>query len=63
MHYKGRLRRKTVFYDELKSEMYVHGAGDFFTCLCDFNGHVGRHINGFDGVHEGHSVGLNNLKG
>ena len=24
---------------------------DLVVCLGDFNGHVGRHIDGFDGVH------------
>ena len=27
----------------------MHSAGDFDICLDDFNGHVGRHIDGFDG--------------
>ena len=32
-------------------------------CLDDFNGHVGRHIDGFDGVHGGHGVVQRNLEG
>ena len=31
-------------------------------CLGDFNGHVGRYINGFDGVHGGYGVGQRNLE-
>ena len=29
----------------------------------DFNGHVGRHIDGFDVVHGGYGVGQRNLEG
>ena len=31
--------------------------------LGDFNGHVGSHIGGFDGVHGGYGVGQRNLEG
>ena len=31
--------------------------------LGGFGGHVGRHIDGFDGVHEGYGVGERNLEG
>ena len=27
----------------------MHSAGDLVMCLGDFNGHVGKHIDGFDG--------------
>ena len=33
---------------------------DLVVCIGDFNGHVGRHI---DGVHGGHGVGQRNLEG
>ena len=29
----------------------MHSAGDLVMCWGDFNGHVGRHIDGSDGVH------------
>ena len=45
------MEQKQSFYDELKCEWYVHSAGDLVMCLADFNGHVGRHIDGFGGVH------------
>ena len=38
-------------------------AGDLVMCLGDFNGHIGRQFDGFDGVHEGFGVGLRNLEG
>ena len=41
---------KQSFYDEIKSECDMHSAGDLVMCLGDINGHVGRHIDRFDGV-------------
>ena len=32
-------------------------------CMGDFNGHVGRHIDGIDGAHGGYCVGQRNLEG
>ena len=37
----------------------MHSADDLVMCLGDFNGHVGKHINGFDG---GYGVGLRNFE-
>ena len=41
----------------------MHFADDLVIWLDDFNGHVGRHINGFDGVHGGYGVGQRDLMG
>ena len=41
----------------------MHSEGDIVMCLGDLNGHVGRHIDGFDGVHGGLGVGQSNLEG
>ena len=41
----------------------MYSADDLVMCLGDFNGHVDRHIAGFDGVHEGYGVGQRNLEG
>ena len=54
---------KLYFYDELKGELDMHSADDLVMCLGDFNGHVGRNIDGVDGVHGGYRVGQRNLKG
>ena len=43
--------------------MGIHSADDLVMCLGDFNGHVGKHIDGFDGVHGGYGVGQSNLEG
>ena len=37
------------FYDERKGEWDMHSADDFVMCFGDFNGHIGRHIDGFMG--------------
>ena len=57
------LEEKQSLYDELKCEWDMHSAGEIAMCCADFNGHVGRHIYGFDGVHGGFGVCLRNLKG
>ena len=41
----------------------MHSAGDLVMCLGDINGHVGRHIGGFNGDHGGYGVGYRNLEG
>ena len=54
---------KQSFYDEQKCEWDMHSADDLVMCLGDINEHVGRHIDGFDGVHERFGVGHRNLHG
>ena len=41
----------------------MHSANDLVMSLGDYNGYVGRHIEGFDGVHRGYGVGQRNLEG
>ena len=41
----------------------MHSAEDLVIFLGDFNGHVGTHIDGFDGMHVGEGVGHRNLEG
>ena len=41
----------------------MHSTGDSVMCLGVFNGHVGRHIDGFNGIHGGYGVGQRNLEG
>ena len=57
------LGKKHSFYDELKCEWDMHYVDDLAMCLDDINGHVGRHNDGFDGVHGGYFVGQRNLDG
>ena len=53
----GRYCGKQSFCDELKGEWDMFSAGDLVMCLDDFNGHYGRHIDGFDGVIGAYGVG------
>ena len=53
------LEEKQTSNDELKCEWDMHTAEYLVMCLGDLNGHTGRHIDGFDGLH----VGQRNLKG
>ena len=46
------------FYDELKCEWDMHSADDLFMFICDFNGHICRHV---DGVHGGYGIGWRNF--
>ena len=41
----------------------MHSTCDLVMCLGNFNGRVGRHIDGYDGVHGGYGVGQRNLDG
>ena len=38
----------------------MHSADNFVMRLGDINGHVGRHIYGFEGEHGGYGVGQRN---
>ena len=57
------LQEKQSLYDELKGAWDMHSAGDLVMCMGDFDGHISRHIDGVDGVHEGFGVGQRNLEG
>jgi len=54
---------KDVFYDKMVSEWDLSTAKEFVLGLGDFNGHVGKWTEGFEGVHGGNGVGKRNLKG
>ena len=44
------VQKKKLFY-YLKGEWNMHSAGDLVMCMGDINGHMGRHVDGFYGVH------------
>ena len=56
------LEEEQSFYDKLKCEWDVHSAVDLVMCLGDFSGHVGRHMDGFDGIHGEYGAGQRNLE-
>ena len=53
---------KKPFYDKLKCEWDMDSADDVVMCLGDFNGHVGRHIDRFYGMHGGYGVCQRNME-
>ena len=63
LHNEENVFRKNNLYDELKGEWDMHSADDLVMCLSEFSGHIGRHVDGFDGVHGGYDVGQRNLEG
>ena len=41
----------------------MHSVDYLAICMGDINGHISRHIDGFDGVLGGYGVGQRNLEG
>lgn len=54
---------KENFYVELESEWDLKGKNEVVFVLGDFNGHVGKESEGFDGVHGGNGIGIRNVEG
>ena len=54
---------KERFYDDLRSEWDLHNMGDLVLGMGDFNGHVGKRIEGYEGVHGGNGIGERNVEG
>ena len=53
---------KEHFYDDLRSEWYLHSVGGL-QGMGDFNGHVGKWIEGYEGVRGGNGTGDTNVEG
>ena len=53
---------KDQFYDDMASEWDLQNPGKVVLGLGDFNEHVGRRINGFEGVHGGYGIGKTNVE-
>ena len=54
---------KDCFYDEMESEWDLGNSSEITFALGDFNGHVGRYVEGFEGVHGGNGIGKINGEG
>ena len=54
---------KVCFYDEMASEWDLGSSGEIIFSLGDFNGHVGKFVEGFEGVHGGNGIGKRNAEG
>ena len=53
---------KERFYDDLRSEWDLHSVGELVLGKGDFNEHVGKRIEGYEGVHEGNGIGERNVE-
>ena len=54
---------KERFYDDLRSEWDLHNMGELVLGTGDFNGQVGKRIEGYEGVHGGNGIGERNMEG
>ena len=54
---------KDQFYNDMASEWDLQSPGEVALGLGDFNGHAGRWIDGFEGVHGGYGIGKRNFEG
>ena len=54
---------KVRFYDEMGSEWDLGSSSEIIVSLRDFNGHVGKCAEGFEGVHGGNGAGKRNAEG
>ena len=62
--HSGRMSvKKEHFYDDLRSEWDLHSVGELVLGMGDFNGHVGKRIEGYEGVHGGNGIGERNVEG
>ena len=49
--------QKNKFYDELVQEWDMKGTKELTLGIGDFNGHVGKKVDGFEGVHGRNGIG------
>ena len=54
--------QKSKFYDELVHEWDLKGTKELTLGIEDFNGHVGKKVDGFEGVHGGNRIEEQNLE-
>ena len=52
---------KEHFYDDLRSEWDLHSVGALVLGMGDFNGHVGKRVEGYEDVHGGNGIGERNM--
>ena len=53
---------KVRIYDEMASESDLGSFSEFIVRLRDFNGHLGKCDEGFEGVHGGNGIGKRNAE-
>ena len=55
--------KKDKFYDELVCKWDTKGTKELILGIEDFNGHVGKKMDGFESVYGGNGIGEQNLEG
>ena len=60
--WKIRVRERSS-HNDMASEWDLQNPGEMVLGLGIFNGHVGRRIDGFEGVHGGYGIGKRNVEG
>ena len=53
---------KEHFYDNLRSKWDLHSVGELVLGMGDFNGHVGKLIEDYEGLHGGNGIGERNVE-
>ena len=51
------------FYDEMATEWDLRSSSEIIVSLWDFNDHVGKCAEGFEGAHGGNDIGKRNAEG
>ena len=57
------MSEKEKFYEEMARGYEVENENEVLICLGDFNGHIGKEVDGFEGVYRGFGIGKRNLEG
>ena len=57
------MSEKEKFYEKMARGCEVENANEVLICLGDFNGPIGKKVDGFEGVHGGFGIGKRNLEG
>ena len=57
------MSEKEKFYEEMAKKCEVENENYVLICLGDFNGHIGKEVDGFEGVHGGFRKGKRNVEG
>uniref|UniRef100_A0A0L8IFJ4 Endonuclease/exonuclease/phosphatase domain-containing protein n=1 Tax=Octopus bimaculoides TaxID=37653 RepID=A0A0L8IFJ4_OCTBM len=57
------IAEKEQFFDEIVNEWDLHKVDELVLGMGDFNGHVGKWIQGFEGVHRGNRIEERNVEG
>ena len=59
--WKIRVPERLIYYN-MASECNLQNPSEVVLDMGDFNGHVGRRIDGFGGVHGGYAIGKRNVE-